>query len=294
VPWAIAIHGGAGTIPKDMNPALVNAYRASLRRGLEIGKSVLESGGTSLDAAELVVRYFETDSLFNAGIGAVYTHDGTHELDAAIMNGATLACGSVASVKTVRSPITLARLVMEKSKHVFMIGAGAEAFAREQGMEPVDNHLFDTRRRWEQLQKALKDDKFGTVGCVALDRQGHLAAATSTGGLTNKRWGRVGDTPIIGAGTFADDRSCAVSCTGQGEQFIRHTVARDVAALVEYKGMGVEEAARAVIEGELAKGDGGLIAISRRGEIALVFNSDGMYRGAADANGRLEIAIWDK
>jgi len=183
---------------------------------------------------------------------------------------------------------------MEKSKHVFLIGAGAEAFAREQGMEPVDNHLFDTRRRWEQLQKALKDDKFGTVGCVALDRQGHLAAATSTGGLTNKRWGRIGDTPIIGAGTFADDRSCAVSCTGQGEQFIRHTVARDVAALVEYKGMGVEEAARAVIEGELAKGDGGLIAISRRGEIALVFNSDGMYRGAADANGRLEIAIWDK
>ena len=168
--WAIALHGGAGTIPKDMAPALVTAYRASLRHGLEIGKDILEHGGTSLDAVQAVVRTFEDDSLFNAGVGAVYTHDGTHELDAAIMDGSTLACGSVAGIKTVHNPIVLARLVMEKSPHVFLIGEGAEAFARSQGLPAVDNHVFDTRLRWQQWQKALKDDKFGTVGCVALDR----------------------------------------------------------------------------------------------------------------------------
>jgi len=290
--WALALHGGAGTIPKDMDPKLVEAYRASLRHGLELGRGILAKGGTSLDAVEAVVRFFEDDSLFNAGKGAVYTHEGTHELDAAIMNGATLACGSVAGVGTVRNPISLARLVMEKSKHVFLIAAGAEAFARAQGVPAVDNHEFDTRRRWEQWQKALHDDKFGTVGCVALDTQGHLAAATSTGGLTNKRWGRVGDVPVIGAGTYANDRSCAVSCTGQGEQFIRNTVARDVAALVEYRSLPLADAAHAVIDGKLQPGDGGLVAVSKTGEIALVFNSEGMYRGAADAGGRFEIAIW--
>jgi len=290
--WAIALHGGAGTIPKDMEPALVEAYRASLKRGLELGKGILEKGGTSLDAVEAVVHFFEEDSLFNAGIGAVYTHDGKHELDAAIMNGATLACGSVAGVTTVRSPIGLARLVMEKSQHVMLIGAGAEAFAREQGVPVVDNHIFDTRKRWEQWQKALREDKFGTVGCVARDKQGHVAAATSTGGLTNKRWGRVGDAPIIGAGTYANDRSCAVSCTGKGEEFIRNTVARDVASLVEYRGLALEAAAKQVIQ-KLQAGDGGLIAVSPRGDVALVFNSPGMYRGAADANGRFQIAIWE-
>jgi beta-aspartyl-peptidase (threonine type) len=290
--WAIALHGGAGTIPKDMDPALVEAYRKSLQRALELGKGLLEKDTASLDCVEAVVRFLEDDSLFNAGKGAVYTHDGAHELDAAIMNGTTLACGSVAGVRTVQNPVSLARLVMEKSRHVFLIGAGAEAFARAQGVPAVDNRSFDTRRRWEAWQKALKDDKFGTVGCVALDSQGHLAAATSTGGLTNKRWGRVGDVPIIGAGTYANDRTCAVSCTGQGEQFIRHTVARDVAALVEYKGMALEPAAQAVVEGKLEPNDGGLIAVSHRGEIALVFNSPGMYRGAADAGGRFEIAIW--
>lgn len=290
--WAIALHGGAGTIPKDMDPKLVEAYQTSLRHGLELGKGILEKGGTSLDAVEAVVRFFEDDSLFNAGKGAVFTHEGTHELDAAIMNGATLACGSVAGVRTVRNPIHLARMVMENSKHVFLIGTGAEAFARAQGIPAVSNRSFDTRLRREQLKKALKEDKFGTVGCVALDTQGHLAAATSTGGLTNKRWGRVGDVPIIGAGTYANDRSCAVSCTGQGEQFIRNTVARDVAALVEYRSLAVGEAAHAVIDGKLQPGDGGLIAVSHSGEIALVFNSAGMYRGAADAGGRFEIAIW--
>jgi beta-aspartyl-peptidase (threonine type) len=292
--WAIAIHGGAGTIPKDMNPALVEAYRASLRRGLELGIDLLKKEGSGLEAAVAVVRFFEDDSLFNAGVGAVYTHDGSHELDAAVMDGRTLGCGAVAGVRTVRNPILLARLVMEKSKHVFLAGPGAEAFARAQGMEPVDPKIFDTQRRREQLQKALADDKFGTVGCVVLDREGHLAAATSTGGLTNKRWGRVGDTPVIGAGTYANDRSCAISCTGQGEQFIRHTVARDVAALVEYKGLSLREAAIEVVQTKLKRGDGGLIGVSRTGEIALVFNSDGMYRGAADASGRFEIAIWEK
>ncbi len=291
--WAIALHGGAGTIPKDMNPVLVEAYRASLQRGLELGRGILAQGGTSLDAVEAVVQFFEDDSLFNAGKGAVFTHDGTHELDAAIMNGATLACGSVAGVRTVKNPIHLARLVMEQSKHVLLVGEGAEAFARSQGIPAVNNHWFDTRRRREELRKALAENKFGTVGCVALDTQGHLAAATSTGGLTNKRWGRVGDAPIIGAGTYANDRNCAVSCTGQGEQFIRNTVARDVAALVEYRAMPLADAAHAVIDGKLKPGDGGLIAVSHNGEIALVFNSAGMYRGAADSNGRFEVAIWE-
>ncbi len=292
--WALALHGGAGTIPKDMDPALVAAYRGSLEHGLGLGKEILAKGGTSLDAVEAVVRFFEDDSLFNAGRGAVYTHDGTHELDAAIMDGGTLRCGAVAGVRIVRNPIRLARLVMDKSPHVFLIGDGAEAFAQSAGVEIVDPHWFDTRRRWEQWQKALKDDKFGTVGCVALDVHGHLAAATSTGGLTNKRWGRVGDVPVIGAGTYASDRSCAVSCTGQGEQFIRHTVARDVAALVEYEGMTVGRAAALVIQTKLQPGDGGLIALAPGGEIALVFNSKGMYRGAADSGGRFQVAIWEE
>jgi beta-aspartyl-peptidase (threonine type) len=292
--WAIVIHGGAGTIAKDMDPRLVESYRASLRQGLGMGKDILAKGGTSLDAVEAVVRFFEDDSLFNAGRGAVYTHDGKHEMDAAIMDGRTLNCGAVASVTVIRNPISLARLVMEKSKHVFLAGEGAEAFAREQHVPAVDPHSFDTRRRWEQLQQALQDDKLGTVGCVALDQDGNLAAATSTGGLTNKRWGRVGDTPIVGAGTYANNRNCAISCTGQGEQFIRNVVAHDVAALVEYKNLSVREAATIVVFSKLKPGDGGLIALSATGEIAMIFNSTGMYRGAADAGGRFEIAIWDE
>jgi L-asparaginase / beta-aspartyl-peptidase len=292
--WAIVVHGGAGTIAKDMDPKLVDNYRASLRQGLGLGKDILAKGGTSLDAVEAVVRFFEDDSLFNAGRGAVYTHDGRHEMDAAIMDGKTLDCGAVAAVTVIRNPIALARLVMEKSKHVFLAGEGAEAFASEQHVTTVDPHYFDTRKRWEQLQKALADDKFGTVGCVALDQHGNLAAATSTGGLTNKRWGRIGDTPVVGAGTYANNRSCAVSCTGQGEQFIRNVVAHDVAALVEYKNLSVREAATIVVFSKLKPGDGGLIALSHTGEIAMVFNSTGMYRGAADAGGRFEIAIWDE
>ena len=290
--WAIAIHGGAGAIPSDLDRPIVKAYKAALRRALEMGCDILQAGTTSLDAVQAVVRFFEDQPLFNAGVGAVFTHDGSHELEAAIMDGRTLACGAVTGLRTVRNPILLARLVMDKSKFVFLAGQGAEAFARAQGMTPVDPQVFDTSRRWKQLQKKLAAKQYGTVGCVALDQQGHLAAATSTGGRTNKRWGRIGDTPVIGAGTYANDRSCAVSCTGRGEQFIRHTVARDVAALVEYKNLDVRAAAARVMA-KLERRDGGLIALSRQGEITLIFNSRGMFRGAADSAGRFEVAIWD-
>ncbi len=291
--WALALHGGAGHISKDMKPTRADAYRTSLQRALELGRTILAKRGTSLDAVEAVVRALEDDKLFNAGKGAVYTHSGKHELDAAIMNGATLECGAVAGVRTVRNPISLARLVMEKSTHVFLAGPGAHSFARSQGVPVVDNRWFDTRRRRNKWQRTLLAEELGTVGCVALDTHGHLAAATSTGGVTNKRWGRVGDSPIIGAGTYANDRNCAVSCTGRGEQFIRNTVARDVAALVEYRAMPLADAAHGVIDGKLQPGDGGLIAVSKSGEIALVFNSAGMYRGAADSSGRFETAIWE-
>lgn len=289
--WAIAVHGGAGRISRRLDAKVVRAYKASLRHALEIGSETLRSGGASLDAVQAVVRHLEDASLFNAGVGAVFTHEGSHELDAALMDGRTLNCGAVAGVSTVRNPILLARLVMEKSKAVFLAGPGAEAFARAQGMQPVDPKVFDTNRRWKQLQKARATHKYGTVGCVALDGHGHVAAATSTGGRTNKRWGRIGDTPVIGAGTYASDASCAVSCTGRGEAFIRHTVARDVAALMEYRDLDLEDAAAQVLA-RLEPGDGGLVAVSRRGEIAMVFNSRGMYRAAADSRGRFEVAIW--
>jgi beta-aspartyl-peptidase (threonine type) len=292
--WALVLHGGAGTIPRDMDPALVASYRKSLRSGLEIGKKILDGGGSSLEAVEAVVRFFEDDSLFNAGRGAVYTHDGTHQMDAAIMDGRTLACGAVGAVSTVRHPITLAHMVMTKTRHVLLVGEGAEAFGRSVGAEFQDPHWFDTRSRWESLQKALAKDEHGTVGCVALDRVGNLAAATSTGGLTDKRFGRIGDTPIIGAGTYADNETCAVSGTGVGEQFIRHNVARDIAALMDYRGLDVEEAATLVIYTKIERGDGGVIALSHTGQIAMVFNTPGMYRGAADSGGRFEVAIWDE
>jgi len=292
--WALVLHGGAGTMPRDMDPKLADAYRASLRSGLEIGKKILENGGTSLEAVESVIRFFEDDSLFNAGRGAVYTHEGTHEMDACIMDGSTLACGAVGAVSTVRHPITLARMVMTKSRHVLLVGKGAEAFGHSVGVEFEEPHYFDTRRRWESLQKALEKDTYGTVGCVALDRAGDLAAATSTGGLTNKRFGRIGDTPIVGAGTYADNKTCAVSGTGQGEQFIRHSVTRNIAALMEYRGLDVEEAATLVVYTQLNRGDGGVIAVSHTGQIAMVFNTPGMYRGAADSTGRFEVAIWDE
>ena len=293
--WAIAIHGGAGTIPKTLPEAEKQQYLKSLTAALKLGQDVLRQGGTSLDAVEKVVRFLEDDPLFNAGKGAVYTHEGTHELDAAIMDGRDLSCGSVASIKTVKNPISLARLVKEKSKHVFMVGTGAEKFAEEMKVERVPNTYFDTPKRYEQWQATLKKEEKDkdTVGAVALDVHGNLAAATSTGGLTNKRFGRLGDVPVIGAGTYANNRTCAVSATGYGEEFIKHTVAHDISALMEYGGLTLQQAADRVIHQKLKSGDGGVIGVARDGSIALVFNSEGMYRGAADSSGRFEVKIWE-
>jgi len=298
--WALAIHGGAGVISRDMPEADRERYYDGLETALAAGREVLAGGGTALDAVERVVRTLEDNPLFNAGKGAVYNHEGAHELDAAIMDGRDRSCGAVTGITTVKSPIGLARLVMEKSPHVFMMGAGAEAFGEELGVERVENSYFDTPRRWESLQRALEREKetgswaekFGTVGAAALDTHGNLAAATSTGGLTNKRFGRIGDVPVIGAGTYADNESCALSGTGQGEQFIKHTVARTIAALAEYGGMSCGEAARKVIQERLEPGDGGVIGVGPDGEIVWEFNSGGMFRGAADSGGRFEVRIW--
>lgn len=297
--WALAIHAGAGVISKDMEESKREQYYETLRSALALGRDVLQSGGRSLDAVEKVVRFLEDDPKFNAGKGAVFTHDGGHELDASIMDGSSLACGAVTGVSTVKNPIVLARLVMTESRHVLFAGDGAERFADQVGVERVESSYFDVPRRraqWERAQRkeaASGDKKRGTVGAVAIDKYGNLAAATSTGGLTNKKFGRVGDSPIIGAGTYANNRSCAVSCTGTGEEFIRHTVARDIGALVEYRGLSLEDAAREVVFGKLAEGDGGVIAVSRTGEIALVFNTKGMFRGAAASDGRFQVAIWE-
>jgi beta-aspartyl-peptidase (threonine type) len=296
--WAIALHGGAGTIPRSTPPAEAEAFRASLAAALKLGAERLEAGVAALDVVEEVVRQLEDDPLFNAGRGAVFTEVGEHELDASIMDGATLAGGAVTGVKTVRHPITLARAVMERTPHVLLAGEGAESFADEVGIERVENTWFDTDRRREQLERALErraEEKGGsTVGVVALDRDGHLAAATSTGGMTAKRWGRVGDTPILGAGNYANDRTCAVSGTGTGEQFIRHGVGQAISDRMELLGLSARAAAEEVVFGRLSKGDGGVIVVAHSGEIALVYNSEGMFRGAADASGRFEVAIWDE
>jgi beta-aspartyl-peptidase (threonine type) len=297
VEWAIAIHGGAGTVPRDIDPELRDGYLEGLNAALRAGVDRLEAGESALDVVEEVVVVLEDDERFNAGRGAVFTREGRHELDAAIMDGRTRDCGSVAAVTTLRNPIRLARLVVEASQHVFLMGPGAEAFGEEMGLEVVENSFFSTERRRAQLERKLAREAagegMGTVGAVALDRNGDLAAATSTGGLTGKRWGRVGDVPIIGAGTFADNASCAVSATGQGEQFIRHSVAGSIAALVEHRGLAVDEAARRLIHETLDPGDGGVIVVGRDGSIAQVFSTSGMYRGAADATGRFELAIWN-
>lgn len=306
--WALVIHGGAGVIErKDLTPEVEAEYRAAMTAAAAKGSKVLADGGSALDAVEAVIRDLEDDPLFNAGRGAVFTADGRNELDSAIMDGATLKAGSVAGVTRTRHPITLARAVMEQSKHVMMIGAGADAFAASQGLEQVDPSWFFTERRWQGLIKELRkqglpipprppgapgvqafqpipdERKFGTVGVVALDSAGDLAAGTSTGGMTAKRWGRVGDAPIIGAGTYASNQSCAVSATGSGEYFIRLTVAREVCALVEYKGLTLQQAADTVIQDRLTAlgGDGGVIAIAPDGQIAWSFNTSGMYRARA-------------
>ncbi|MEM6795574.1 MAG: isoaspartyl peptidase/L-asparaginase [Acidobacteriota bacterium] len=294
--WAIAIHGGAGVIPQDLPEEVVERYRSALESALRLGQQRLEAGDAALDVVEAVVKVLEDAPEFNAGKGAVFTHDGRHELDAAIMDGRDLSCGAVARLTTVRNPIEVARGVMERSRHVFMAGDGAEAFADELAVTRVEPEYFYTERRWQQLQEALAAEgaasKHGTVGAVARDREGNLAAATSTGGMTNKRFGRIGDVPVIGAGTYADNRTAAISCTGKGEEFIRHSVAHRVSMHMALGGMGLEEAAREVIHGVLEPGDGGLIAVDSDGRLALVFNSPGMFRGAADSGGRFDVAIW--
>jgi beta-aspartyl-peptidase (threonine type) len=303
-PITLVIHGGAGNISRqNLTPEKEKAYQEGLNAALTAGYAILEKGGTSLDAVEAAIRVMEDNALFNAGKGAVFTNDGRNELDAAIMDGATLKAGSVAGVSTIRNPISAARAVMEKSPHVMLVGRGAEQFAKEQKLEIVDPSYFYTEPRFKQLQKAREEEKpkldhssdtsgstlpiflegkkFGTVGAVALDKFGNLAAATSTGGMTNKRYGRVGDAPIIGAGTYANNQTCAVSATGHGEYFIRYTVAHDISALMQYKNRSVKKAAEEVILQKLvqAGGEGGVIALDRKGNIAMPCNSTGMFRG---------------
>lgn len=307
----LAVHGGAGTIERSkMTPERERGYRAGLENALRAGWDILKRGGSSLDATEAAVRVLEDDPHFNAGKGSVFTSAGTNELDAAIMDGKTLAAGAVASLKHIKNPINLARLVMEKSGHVMMDGEGAEAFAKENGIELVDQKYFFTQERWDALQKIktaekhrtgnagekfliTDQDRHGTVGAVALDQNGNLAAATSTGGMTNKRPGRVGDSPVIGAGTYANNAACAVSATGDGEYFIRATIARDVATLMEYRGMSLRDAAQTALD-KVSKlgGTGGLIAIDRQGDIALPFNTSGMYRGYIDPEGKFVIEFY--
>ena len=309
--FGLVIHGGAGTIDRaKMTPEKECQYRAGLERALAAGYDILKCGGSSLDATEAAVRALEDDPNFNAGKGSVFTSAGTNEMDAAIMDGNTLAAGAVAILQHVKNPISLARLVMEKSGHVMIDGEGAEAFAKENGIDLVDQKYFFTQDRWDALQKIkaaqkhrtgragkavliTDQDRHGTVGAVALDKNGNLAAATSTGGTTNKRPGRVGDSPIIGAGTYANDATCAVSATGDGEYFIRATVGHDISALMEYRGMPLKEAAQAVLD-KVAKlgGTGGLIAIDHQGNIALPFNTAGMYRGYLDPNGKFVVEIY--
>ncbi|MEY2905063.1 MAG: hypothetical protein RJA52_1079, partial [Bacteroidota bacterium] len=280
--YAIVIHGGAGTILKsNMTDEKEEEYMNALHQALDIGEKILENGGTSMEAVEKTIHYLENSPLFNAGKGAVFTHDGKNELDASIMNGADLSAGAVAGVTTVKNPISLAKAVMEKSEHVMLIGKGAEEFAQIQGLEMVDPSYFYTQNRFNGLQKALenekKDDKFGTVGCVALDREGNIVAGTSTGGMTNKKFNRVGDVPIIGAGTYANNTTCGISCTGHGEYFIRYTVAHDVSALMEYKNLSLKEAAKIVVHDKLLKagGSGGLVGLDAKGNITMEFNSEG-------------------
>jgi len=300
---SIAIHGGAGTLPRtEMTQELEAKYRTDLQLALDAGFKILEGGGTSLDAVTAAVRLLEDSPLFNAGKGAVFNREAQVELDAAVMDGSTLKAGAVASVKHIKSPIELARLVMQESQHVFLVGAGAEEFALDHGMTPVPNSYFHTEKRRQQLERARQGDRlsaiklnyFGTVGAVARDTHGNLASATSTGGLTGKRPGRVGDSPIIGAGTYANNATCAVSGTGQGEFFMRYLVAHDIHALMEYREMSLEAAVDEVVKKKLtaAKGEGGVIAVDGEGRLALSFNTEGMFRGARDARGRNEVMIY--
>lgn len=323
-PYGFVIHGGAGTIARSkMTPELEKEYRVKLEEALMAGFKILEAGGTSLDAIEVAIRIMEDSPLFNAGKGAVFTAEGTNELDASIMDGKTKMAGAVAGVKHIKNPIVLARMVMEKSPHVMMAGEGAETFAKQQGMALVDQKYFFTERRWNDLQRIKQEEKekeqkdknktdkpakqtsellnyadlpvnrFGTVGAVALDKHGNLAAGTSTGGKTNKKFGRIGDAPIIGAGTYANNNTCAVSATGDGELFIRSAVAYDISAMMEYQARTLDSAAKISLDKVKALGgEGGVIGIDKFGNVTLSFNSDGMYRGYVGPNGKPVIKIF--
>jgi beta-aspartyl-peptidase (threonine type) len=293
-----------------MSDSLENAYKVKLKEAISTGYKILKNGGTSLDAVTHTINVMENSPLFNSGKGAVFTHDGTNELDASIMDGKTLNAGAVSGVKHIKNPINLARDVMEKSPHVMLYGSGAEEFARTLGYKMMDTAYFFTEKRYKSLQRVIerqknknekkvsfadpfiKDSKFGTVGCAALDKHGNLAAGTSTGGMTNKRWNRIGDSPIIGAGTYANNATCAVSATGWGEYFIRGVVAYDISALMEYKGLSLQEAAKEVIQKKVPAmgGDGGIVAIDKNGNVAMEFDTAGMYRATMNAKG--ELVIW--
>lgn len=316
--FALAIHGGAGTIlKKNMTDEKEKAYQAKLSEALAAGYAILKNGGNSMDAVIASVKILEDSPLFNAGKGSVFTNEGTIEMDASVMDGKTLKAGAVAGVKNIKNPITAARLVMDKSPHVMLTGAGADAYAKENGLEMMEAEYFKDSVRYNQWKKILEEEKkkderggmlspseiefnvcieqkYGTVGAVARDKQGNLAAATSTGGMMNKRYGRVGDSPIIGAGTYASNNTCAVSCTGHGEYFIRLSVARDVSALMEYKGMSLEQAANELIHKKLAAldGTGGLIAVDKEGNISMPFNTEGMYRGYIKEDGKPVVKIY--
>ena len=316
---AFVIHGGAGVIRRgDLSPEKEKAYRDKLEEAVLAGYKILQDGGTSLDAVEKAINMLEDSPLFNAGKGAVFTADGKNELDASIMDGKTLKAGAVAGLHRVKNPISLARMVMDKSPHVMMAGDGAEKFAVSQGVKLVDEKYFFTQDRWDSLQKVIQQEKakekaakdgkkvssldlrleprnkFGTVGAVALDKDGNLAAGTSTGGMTYKKFGRIGDAPIIGAGTYANNNTCAVSATGYGEYFIRLGVARDISALMEYRNLPLQQAADLVIKQKLQDlgGDGGIIALDKNGNVGISFNSEGMYRAYIDANGKPVVEIY--
>jgi L-asparaginase / beta-aspartyl-peptidase len=299
-PYSIAIHGGAGTILQStMTAEKEAAYKKGLSDAISAGETVLKKGGRSLIAVELAIRSLEDNPLFNAGRGSVFTNKGKNEMDASIMNGRDFMAGAVAGVRTIKNPISLAKAVMEKSEHVFLAGEGAMKFAELLKIERVTDEYFFSTERFEQLKKAKETDKtmldhIGTVGCVALDVHGNLAAGTSTGGMTNKKFGRVGDSPMIGAGTYANNATCAVSCTGHGEFFIRAVVAHDVSCLMEYKGLSLSESCKIVVHQKLVElgGEGGLIAVDTKGNIELVFNTEGMYRASKKQDGKIYVGIY--
>ncbi|WP_411894123.1 isoaspartyl peptidase/L-asparaginase family protein [Winogradskyella sp. A2] len=318
--FAIIIHGGAGTIlKKNMTPEREASFKAKLEEAIRVGHNILKNGGSSLDAVEKTINVMEDSPLFNAGKGAVFTHAETNELDASIMDGRTLNAGASAGTTTVRNPINLARAIMEKSNHVMLSGKGAETFAEEQGLTLVEPDYFFTESRFNGLKRVkekqakiekntdtesalinfynedIQNSKFGTVGCVALDKNGNIVAGTSTGGMTNKRYGRIGDAPIIGSGTYANNATCGVSSTGWGEYFIRAQVAHDISALIEYKGLSLQEAAKIVLDKVKALGgDGGIVALDKNGSMVAEFNTAGMYRAQMNDKGELNIGIYEK